>query len=77
MIKIRYDTTDVKATEDIIENKNAYITTLRKKLKLPSTEDPQSKEIEESEWDNEEMLKLIIEKKYTNKEDGRVDRKIT
>jgi len=77
VIKIRYDTTDVKATEDIIENKNAYITTLRKKLKLPSTEDPQSKEIEESEWDNEEMLKLIIEKKYTNKEDGRVDRKIT
>ena len=39
MIKIGYDPTDVKAPEDIIRKKNVDISALRKKLKLPSTED--------------------------------------
>jgi len=41
--------------------KYADITTLRRQLKLPSIEDPQTKEIEESEKHKEEILKLIIE----------------
>jgi len=49
MIKIGYDPTDVKAIEDIIKKKNANISALRKQLKLTSTKDPQTKEIEESE----------------------------
>lgn len=46
VIKIGYEPIDVKATEEIIKKKNADITSLRKKLKLPSTEDPQTNEIE-------------------------------
>jgi hypothetical protein len=34
---------------------------LRKKLKLPATEDSQAKEVAETEGHKEEMLKLIME----------------
>jgi len=53
VIKIGYDPADVKVVEDIIKKNNVDITSLRKKLKLPSTEDPQTKEIEESEQHKE------------------------
>ena len=43
VIKLGYDPKDVKASEEIVKWKNANIATLRKKLKLPSTEDPQEK----------------------------------
>ena len=62
VIKIGYDPTDVKVAEEMIKKKNVDITSLRKQLKLPSTKDPQTKEIAESEQHKEEMLKLIIEK---------------
>lgn len=44
MIKLGYDPTNVKVAEELIKNKNADITALRKQLKLPSTEDPQTKD---------------------------------
>jgi len=62
VIKVGHDPIDVKAIEDNIKNKNADIETLRKHLKLPSIEDPQTEEIAESEQHKEEMIKLIIEK---------------
>jgi len=49
IIKLGYDPSDVKAIEDIARKKNADIATLRKQLKLPSTEDPQTKEMGEME----------------------------
>ena len=49
MIKIGYDPKDVKVVEEILKKKNADIAALTKQLKLPSTEDPKTKEIEESE----------------------------
>jgi len=61
VIKIGYDPTNVKVVEDIIKKKNTDITALRKQLKLPSTEDPQTKEVAESEQHKEEKIKLIIE----------------
>lgn len=46
VMKIGYDPTDVKAATYIIKKKNAYITMLRKQLKLPSIEDTQTMNIE-------------------------------
>jgi hypothetical protein len=39
VLKIGYDPANVKDTEDMIKRKNADIASLRKQLKLPSTED--------------------------------------
>ena len=62
VIKLGYGPSDVKAMEEIIKKNNAYVTTLRKQLRFPSTKDPLKKEIKESEQHKEDMLKLIIEK---------------
>lgn len=61
VVKIGYDPKDCKAVKEILKKKNSDIAALQKQLKLPSTEDPQTKEIEESEQNREEILKLIIE----------------
>jgi len=45
VIKLGYDPSNVKTTEEIIRRKNADIATLKKQLKLPSTEEPQTKEV--------------------------------
>jgi hypothetical protein len=39
VIKIDYNPSNVKATEEMIKKKNADIASLRKQLKLPPTED--------------------------------------
>ena len=49
VIKLGYDPKDVKAAEYIVRRKNADIEALRKQLKLPSTKDPQAKEVGELE----------------------------
>ena len=64
VLKIGYDPSNVKATEEMIKKKNAYIASLRKQLKLPPIEDSQVKEIAEKD----EMLKLLIEKNAQLKE---------
>lgn len=61
-MKLGYDPSDVKAMEEMIKKNNADIASLRKQLKLPSTEDLLTKVIEESEQHKEYMLKLVIEK---------------
>jgi hypothetical protein len=61
VLKIGYDPSNVKATEELVKKKNANIASLRKQLKLPATEDSQAKEIAETEGEKEEMLKLIME----------------
>ena len=45
VLKIGYDPLNVKAAEEMIKKKNADITSLRKQLKLPSTEDSQAKDV--------------------------------
>ena len=47
-VKIGYDQSDFKAVEEIIKKKEFDIKSLRKKLKMPTTEDPLTKEIEET-----------------------------
>jgi hypothetical protein len=68
VLKIGYDPSNVKAAEELLKKKNAYIASLRKQLKLPATEDSQAKEIAETEGEKEELLKLIMEQNAQIKE---------
>jgi hypothetical protein len=68
VLKIGYDPANVKAAEEMIKKKNADIASLRKQLKLPPTEDPQTKEIAEREGEKDEMLKLLLEQNAQLKE---------
>jgi hypothetical protein len=52
----------------MIKKKNVDITSLRKQLKLPPTEDSQAKEIVETEGEKDEMFKLIMEQNAQLKE---------
>jgi hypothetical protein len=61
VLKISYDYSNVKVGEEMIKNKNDDIASLRKKLKLPPTEDSQAKEIPVKEGEKDEMLKLLME----------------
>jgi hypothetical protein len=61
VLKIGYDPTNVKAAEEMIKKKNADSAALRKQLKLPPTEDPQTKEIAEREGEKDEMLRLLMD----------------
>jgi hypothetical protein len=40
VLKIGYDSSNVKAIEELIKKKNIYIASLRKKLKISTKEDP-------------------------------------
>jgi hypothetical protein len=68
VLKIRYDPSNMKATEEMIKKKNADIASLSKKLKLPPIEDSQVKEIAETEGEKDEILKLIMEQNAQLKE---------
>jgi hypothetical protein len=61
VLKIMYDPSNVKVTEEMIKKKNVDIASLRKQLKFPPTEDSQDKEIVEAENEKEELLKLIMQ----------------
>ena len=60
-MEVGYDPNNIKATEELIKKKNADIAELKKKLKLPTTEHPQNKEVLENENHKEEMMNLIIQ----------------
>jgi hypothetical protein len=68
VLKIGYDPSNVKAVEEMLKKKNVDIASLRKQLKLPPTEDAQTKEIAETEGEKDEMLKLIMEQNAQLKE---------
>lgn len=61
VINLGYNTSDVEAINEIVRKKNVDIETLKKQLKLPSTEDPHTKEMGELEKKKEGMFKIIIE----------------
>lgn len=51
----------MKEAKEIVKRKNVDIAALKKKLKLPSTKDPQTKEVGEIKKEKEDMFKIIIE----------------
>jgi hypothetical protein len=61
VLKIGYDPSNVKEAKELLNKKNVDITSLRKKLKLPSIEYSQEKEVVETKGHKQEMLKLIME----------------
>jgi hypothetical protein len=60
VLKIGYDPSNIKETEDMLKKKNVDIASLRKHLKFPPTKDSQAKEIDETKDEKEELLKLIM-----------------
>jgi hypothetical protein len=68
VVKIGYDPSNVKGTEELLKKNNTYIASLRKQLKFPPTEDAQAKEIVETQGEKDEILKLIMEKNAQLKE---------
>jgi hypothetical protein len=61
VLKIGYDPTNFKVAEELLKRKNVDITSMRKQLKLPSTEYSEAKEMAKTKGHKEEMLKLIME----------------
>jgi len=61
VIKVDYYHVNTNATEELARKNNLDIAALRKHLKLPATEDPLAKDIEETETQKADMMKLIME----------------
>jgi len=61
VIELGYHPNDVKALEKLIKKKNENISSLKKQLKLPHSEHPQTKEVLESQTHQEEMMDLILQ----------------
>ena len=53
VLKIGYDPTNVKASKELVKNKNVDTTSLRKQLKLPATKYSQAKEVAKTEGHKE------------------------
>jgi len=68
VLKIGYDPSNVKSAEEMLKKKNVGIESLRKKLKLPATEESLAKDMDETKNEKEEMLKLIMEQNAQLKE---------
>lgn len=60
-LRIGYDPLDVKVVEEIIKKREMDIEALKKHLKILATHDPLTKEIEETESQKVETMKLIME----------------
>ena len=56
ILQIGVDPSNVQAAEVLIKKKNDGIATLRKQLKLPQSEHPQSKEILQEQKEKEDMM---------------------
>lgn len=60
VIKLGHDPSDIKATKKLIKKKNEDITTLKKQLKIPPSQNPWTKEVLESQRNHEEMMDLVL-----------------
>ena len=61
VLRMGYDPSNINVVEELIKKKNTEVASLKKLLKLLASEDPMAKEIEETETQNSDMMKLIIE----------------
>lgn len=61
VIELGHDPNDIKAAKKLIKKKNEDIATLKKQLKLPHSEYPQTKEVLESQTHQEEMMDLVLQ----------------
>jgi hypothetical protein len=70
VLKIGYNPSNVKVVEELIKKNNVDITPLRKKLKLPATEDSHAKEIAERECQKRRNVKVNHGAECTDQGDG-------
>lgn len=56
VIELGHDPSDAKGTKKLIKNKNQDISALKKQLKLPHLQHPQTKEVLESQINHEEIM---------------------
>lgn len=56
VIILGYNPKDVKVGEELVKRKDVDITSLRKQLKLPTTKDPQAKEVRDIEKQKEDIF---------------------
>ena len=61
MIEIGNNPNDIKAAENPIKKKKEDISALKKQLKLPPSEHPQTKEVLESQTQQHEKMDLILQ----------------
>lgn len=61
VIELGHDPNDIKATEKLIQKKNGDIDAVKKQLKLPHLEYPQTKEVLECQTHQEEMMDLVLQ----------------
>ena len=60
-MQVRYDPTNIKAVEALVKKKNENIAALRKQLKIPQSEHPQTKEVLQEQKEKYEMMSLILQ----------------
>ena len=56
-----YDPANVNVAELLLKKKNEDIVALRKQLKLPPSEHPQTKEIMQKQAEKDDMMKIIFQ----------------
>ena len=61
VIQVGYDPANVKVAEELVKKNNVDIAALRKRLKLPPTEHPQTKEIVQEASQKDNMMNLILQ----------------
>lgn len=59
VIELGHYPKDIKASEQLIKKKSDDITTLKKQLKIPQLQDPQTQEVLESQNKHEELMELV------------------
>jgi len=61
VLKMGYDPSNINAAEELVRKKNVELLALRKQLKISASEDPMTKDIEETKTQKYDMIKLIME----------------
>jgi len=60
MIELGHNPKDIKATEHLIKKNNAYLATLKRQLKIPQLQHPQTLEVIENQTRHEELMALVL-----------------
>ena len=61
IIELGHDPKDIKVVEQLIKKKNEDIASLKKQLKLPQSQHPQTKEVLVSQTNHEDMIDLVLQ----------------
>ena len=67
VLRMGYDPSNINIAEELVRKKNFELSALRKQLKLLASKDPMTKEIEETETQKSDMMKLIMEQNLQTK----------